>query len=88
MCHMFYRKSIDYWYCIIFCKKSIGDSHPILFPKSIAILHAILEKVLAILAIAIQYCNINNPDLHKLCKWSEEWLMLFNVDKCKVQHAW
>ena len=25
-------------------------------------------------------------DLHKLCKWSADWLMLFNVDKCKVMH--
>jgi len=25
-------------------------------------------------------------DLVSLCKWSEEWLMLFNVDKCKVMH--
>jgi ribonuclease P/MRP protein subunit RPP40 len=21
-----------------------------------------------------------------LCKWSREWLMLFNVDKCKILH--
>jgi hypothetical protein len=26
-------------------------------------------------------------DLVKLVKWSEEWLMLFNVDKCKVMHV-
>lgn len=25
-------------------------------------------------------------DLCNLCKWSEEWLMLFNVEKCKVMH--
>jgi hypothetical protein len=25
-------------------------------------------------------------DLIKLCYWSNEWLMLFNVDKCKVMH--
>jgi len=25
-------------------------------------------------------------DLKNLCKWSEDWLMLFNVDKCKVMH--
>jgi hypothetical protein len=25
-------------------------------------------------------------DLHNLYSWSEDWLMLFNVDKCKVMH--
>jgi len=25
-------------------------------------------------------------DLLELCHWSTEWLMLFNVDKCKVMH--
>ena len=25
-------------------------------------------------------------DLASLCKWSEDWLMLFNVEKCKVMH--
>ena len=25
-------------------------------------------------------------DLRNLCKWSQDWLMLFNVDKCKVMH--
>jgi hypothetical protein len=25
-------------------------------------------------------------DLVNLCKWSQDWLMLFNVDKCKVMH--
>ena len=25
-------------------------------------------------------------DLRNLCRWSKEWLMLFNVDKCKVMH--
>ena len=25
-------------------------------------------------------------DLLSLFKWSEEWLMLFNIDKCKVMH--
>jgi hypothetical protein len=25
-------------------------------------------------------------DLLNLCKWSQDWLMLFNVDKCKVMH--
>ena len=25
-------------------------------------------------------------DLENLCKWSQDWLMLFNYDKCKVMH--
>ena len=25
-------------------------------------------------------------DLNKLCQWTLKWLMLFNVDKCKVMH--
>ena len=25
-------------------------------------------------------------DLVNICRWSEEWLMLFNKDKCKVMH--
>ena len=25
-------------------------------------------------------------DLVNLGKWSQDWLMLFNVDKCKVMH--
>ena len=25
-------------------------------------------------------------DLNKLCQWTIKWLMLFNVDKCKVMH--
>ena len=25
-------------------------------------------------------------DLNKLFKWSEDWLMLFNAEKCKVMH--
>jgi ribonuclease P/MRP protein subunit RPP40 len=25
-------------------------------------------------------------DLKNLCNWSADWLMLFNVDKCKVMH--
>jgi len=25
-------------------------------------------------------------DLNNLCKWSQDWLMLYNVDKCKVMH--
>jgi len=30
--------------------------------------------------------NKLQDDLKNLCKWSEDWLMLFNVDKCKVMH--
>ena len=25
-------------------------------------------------------------DLVNLCKWSQDWLMFFNVDKCNVMH--
>jgi hypothetical protein len=25
-------------------------------------------------------------DLKNLCKWSADWLMLFNTDKCRVMH--
>mgnify|MGYP003422120574 FL=1 len=25
-------------------------------------------------------------DLMNLCKWSDDWMMLFNADKCKVMH--
>jgi ribonuclease P/MRP protein subunit RPP40 len=25
-------------------------------------------------------------DIALLCKWSREWFMLFNVDKCKILH--
>lgn len=31
--------------------------------------------------------NILNNDLEKLHKWSEDWQMLFNVDKCAVVHV-
>jgi myo-inositol-hexaphosphate 3-phosphohydrolase len=30
--------------------------------------------------------NKLQTDTKNLCKWSEDWLMLFNVDKCKVMH--
>ena len=26
-------------------------------------------------------------DLNKLCKWSQEWQMLFNVNKCSVMES-
>ena len=25
-------------------------------------------------------------DFMNLCKWSEDWLMFFNADKCKIMH--
>src|SRR5664279_68235 len=25
-------------------------------------------------------------DLRNLCKWSKDWLMLFNIEKCKIMH--
>ena len=25
-------------------------------------------------------------DLKNLCSWSSDWLMLFNIEKCKVMH--
>jgi ribonuclease P/MRP protein subunit RPP40 len=30
--------------------------------------------------------NMTPSDLKYLCHWSKEWLMLFNVEKCKVMH--
>jgi hypothetical protein len=30
--------------------------------------------------------NILRDDLNALCKWSEDWQMNFNVEKCKVMH--
>jgi len=30
--------------------------------------------------------NELQEDLNNLMKWSEEWQMLFNMDKCKVMH--
>ena len=34
---------------------------------------------------SVDIANLRN-DLLKLCHWSIEWLMLFNVDKCEVMH--
>ena len=31
-------------------------------------------------------CKLQN-DSCGLCHWSKEWLMLFNIDKCKVMHV-
>jgi len=31
--------------------------------------------------------NILRDDLNKMVKWSEDWQMLFNIDKCKVMHV-
>ena len=36
--------------------------------------------------INISDCNILQNDLNNLAAWSEEWKMLFNVDKCSVMH--
>jgi hypothetical protein len=33
-----------------------------------------------------QHIERLRQDLGRLCSWSEEWLMLFIVDKCKVLH--
>ena len=30
--------------------------------------------------------EILQSDLVNLCYWSEDWLMLFNIDKCKTLH--
>ena len=34
----------------------------------------------------VQDCDILQKDLVSLQKWSEDWQMQFNVDKCKVMH--
>ena len=31
--------------------------------------------------------SILRDDLNRMVKWSEDWQMLFNVDKCKVMHV-
>ena len=31
-------------------------------------------------------CNILQNDLDTLSQWTNEWLLSFNVDKCKVMH--
>jgi len=31
--------------------------------------------------------NILRDDLNKMVRWSEDWQMLFNIDKCKVMHV-
>ena len=30
--------------------------------------------------------DVLKNDLENLCKWSQDWLMLFNYEKCKVMH--
>jgi hypothetical protein len=42
-------------------------------------------KVFSVVATQNQIDNLQN-DLRCLCSWSEDWLMLFNIDKCKVLH--
>jgi len=37
--------------------------------------------VLAVHQAILHACEIN-----RVCHWCTEWLMLFNVDKCKVMH--
>ena len=34
----------------------------------------------------IDDCNILQNDLDTLSQWTNEWLLSFNVDKCKVMH--
>ena len=31
--------------------------------------------------------DLLQDDLNKLCNWSKDWLMPFNVDKCKIMHV-
>jgi hypothetical protein len=31
--------------------------------------------------------NKMRADLMKLGEWSREWMMMFNIDKCKVMHV-
>ena len=35
---------------------------------------------------SLAYIDSFRSDLNSLCKWSQDWLMLFNLDKCKVMH--
>ena len=32
-------------------------------------------------------CEALQNDLHTMHKWSEDWQMLFNIDKCKCLHT-
>ena len=32
-------------------------------------------------------CDMLQTDLHKLSDWSNEWLLNFNIDKCKIMHC-
>ena len=34
----------------------------------------------------IDDCNILQNDLNTLSQWTNDWLLNFNVDKCKVMH--
>ena len=34
----------------------------------------------------VEAAMILQEDLNRLCSWSKDWLMLFNVDKCKCLH--
>ena len=42
-------------------------------------------KLFRVISSENDICKLQN-DLSGLCHWSKEWLMLFNIDKCKVMH--
>jgi hypothetical protein len=44
-----------------------------------------IQKLYRQVGTADDIANLRN-DLQKLVGWSKEWLMLFNVEKCKVMH--
>ena len=56
--------------------------------------HAVLSQLLKFADDAKLFRCVSDPgdayilrdDLKSLCKWSEDWQMLFNVDKCEVMH--
>ena len=56
--------------------------------------YAVLSQLLKFADDAKLFRCVSDPgdayilrdDLKSLCKWSEDWQMLFNVDKCKVMH--
>jgi len=56
--------------------KDLG-SHIIKFADDIKVFCGISE---------VLDCEILQKDLASLQKWTEEWLMQFNVEKCKVMH--
>jgi len=42
-------------------------------------------KLISAVATAQDITNVTN-DLHNLASWSDDWMMLFNTDKCHVLH--